>query len=73
MDSQKERIRQWLTQGPICATTLLANYIPRGAARIAELRSEGLPIVTRPCTNPSHMHDSRQIEYVIEAGQGRLL
>ena len=64
MNTQKTRILAWLTQWPICSTTLLEQRIPRGAARISELRNDGWIIETRPCTQ-DHLHNSRQIEYVL--------
>lgn len=67
--TQKEDIRQWLLEGPLCSTTILNNHYPRGAARIRELKQEGMQIDKRRCTRPFHYHT----DYLIEAGQGRLL
>ena len=63
MSSQKARMLAWLTQQNLCATTILKQQIPRGAARISELRKEGWDILTRECTQ--HTHVTRQIEYVL--------
>jgi len=61
--SQKTRVRRMLEDGPVCGTRLLDERIPRYAARIAELRGEGMLIVTRRCE--AHRHASKQIEYLI--------
>ena len=61
--SQKNRVRRMLEVGPVCGTALLDERIPRYAARIAELRGEGMPIVTRRCE--SHRHVSKQVEYLV--------
>ena len=62
--SQKATILQWLQEErAVCATTLLANRIPRGAARISELRGEGHRIVTEECDSGVHGHRTRQIQY----------
>lgn len=66
MPTQRERVLTMLRQGPVCSTTLLEAYIPRGAAVIHKLRREGKAIATRPCTRMSHSHESPQIEYVLE-------
>ena len=62
--SQKQRVRRMLEDGPVCGTRLLDERIPRYAARIAELRGEGMLIETRVCK--AHRHASRQYEYVIK-------
>ena len=54
-----------LQEGPVCATTLLAMYIPRGAAAVYRLRQGGWVIGTRDCTQHTH-HNTRQIEYYLE-------
>jgi len=59
-----------LETGPVCGTALLDERMPRYAARIAELRGEGMPIVTRRCE--SHRHASKQYEYVLDTEQMRL-
>jgi hypothetical protein len=61
--SQKDRVLAALTRGPLCATTLLDMRIPRGAARISDLKAEGWIIDSRTCQQ--HSHDTRQIEYVL--------
>ncbi len=71
MNSQRARILSWLTQWPICATTLLQQRIPRGAARINELRRQGWLIETRPCTQ-DHLHATKQVEYVLLNSPGIL-
>ena len=63
--SQKDTILRRLLEAPVCGTRLLELRIPRYAARIAELRAEGMNIVTRRCENPNHFHKSKQIEYVL--------
>ena len=70
MASQKSRILAALTYGPLCSTTILGMYIPRGAARIADLRNDGWDIETRSCSQ--HSHDTRQIEYVLHGSPGRM-
>jgi hypothetical protein len=62
--SQKDAVLDKLRgRWAVCSTTLLEMRIPRGAARIADLRSEGYPILTEPCTNPHHNHRTRQVQY----------
>ncbi len=68
MYSQKTRILAQLTRSPVCATTMLAMHIPRGAARISDLRSEGWLIETQECRQ--HTHQTRQIEYVLTNSPG---
>ena len=68
--SQRDKILSWLTHDPLCATTLLDEYIPRGAARIADLRGEGWDIETRRCENEYHNHKTRQVEYVLHNSPG---
>ncbi len=68
MYSQKTRILALLTRSPICATTMLAMHIPRGAARISDLRTEGWLIETRECRQ--HSHQTRQVEYVLTNSPG---
>ncbi len=69
--SQKIDILAALTNGPLCSTTILGMFIPRGAARISDLRAEGWIVETRPCSK--HSHDTRQIEYVLRNTPGRML
>lgn len=64
--SQKDVIRAMLQRGPTCGSVLLEERFPRYAARIHELRGEGMEISTRRCENPWHAHVSRQVEYVLE-------
>ena len=61
--SQKTRIKRMLETGPVCGTALLDERMPRYAARIAELRGEGMLIETRRCE--SHRHVSAQVEYLV--------
>lgn len=63
--SQKSNILKWLQEAPdgICSTDLLRIRIPRGAARISELRAEGYVIDTVTCRQ--HGHNTRQIRYVL--------
>ena len=61
--SQKQRIANLLRDGPVCGTALLDLRMPRYAARIAELRAEGMLIETRRCE--SHRHVSAQVEYLV--------
>ena len=70
MNSQKARILAWLTQRNLCAVTLLEQRIPRGAARINELRNDGWLIETRECGQ--HSHRTRQVEYVLRNSPGVL-
>ena len=68
MHTQKTRILSWLTQRDLCGTTMLEMRIPRGAARIADLRADGWNIETRECTQ--HSHRTRQVEYVLHNTPG---
>ena len=61
---QQDRVLALLRLGPLCSTSLLELYIPRGAAVVYRLRQAGYPIWTRPCSRPGHEHTSPQIEYV---------
>ena len=62
---QQDRVLALLNRGPVCSTTLLAEFIPRGAAVVYRLRRQGYPIWTRPCSRPGHEHNSPQVEYVL--------
>ena len=61
--TQKDYVLSWLTKGPLCATTILKEHIPRGAARVSDLKAEGWIIDTQTCQQ--HTHENRQIEYVL--------
>ena len=65
---QKYRILSWLTHQPVCSTTMLEQRIPRGAARISDLKKEGWEITKRECTQ--HEHRTYQIEYVLGNSPG---
>lgn len=68
MTSQKQRILNALKLGPVCGTQFLDWHMPRYAARIYELRTEGHYITTRTCQ--LHRHESPQIVYELaEADQ----
>lgn len=71
MTTQKQRILEALRLEPRCGTTFLDWHIPRYAARIYELRTEGHNIVSTPCK--LHHHDSAQIVYrLVEMSQMEL-
>jgi len=59
--SQKATILEMLQMGPVCGTQFLAKYMPRYAARIHELRTEGHPITSSACK--LHDHKSPQVLY----------
>ena len=66
MMTQKERVLDRLQSWhAVCSTTLLEMHIPRGAARICELREQGYDIVTERCDNPMHSHRTGQVQYRI--------
>lgn len=65
--SQKQRILAALKLGPVCGTDLLRWHMPRGAARIGELRKEGHQITTRPCR--LHDHETAQVVYELADGE----
>lgn len=65
---QQDRVLALLHRGPVCSTTLLGEFIPRGAALVHRLRRAGHPIITRPCSRPGHRHDTPQVEYVLGLG-----
>lgn len=72
--SQRRRILRLLETAPVCGTELLDRHMPRYAARIKELRTDGHNIATRPCQNTLHRHTTAQVEYVLlPAGQLELL
>ena len=66
MKTQKQKILGWLQEHPngVCSTDLLKVHIPRGAARISELRADGYKIDTVTCVE--HGHRTRQIRYVLQ-------
>ena len=65
--SQKQQVLDELVyRQAVCSTTLLEMRIPRGAARIADLRADGHMIVTEACTDPHHNHRTRQIQYRLD-------
>ena len=66
--TQLRRVAAMLEAGPVCSTDLLREYIPRGGARVWDLRRAGYAIETRRCTQ--HKHRSYQIEYVLLAKPG---
>lgn len=68
MRTQKQRIMGALKMQPTCGTTFLSWHMPRYAARIYELRTEGHDIISRPCK--LHVHDSPQTVYeLVEKSQ----
>jgi len=63
---QKERVIEMLEAGPVCGSSLVRAYMPRGAAVVCSLRKEGWRIRTRKCVNPAHQHRiDNQVEYVL--------
>lgn len=70
--SQKARILHALENSRIgvCGTTLLARNMPRYAARIGELRADGVDIVTEPCN--LHWHVTRQVKYRLAVADEQL-
>lgn len=65
--TQRDKVLSWLlSEEAVCSTTLLGRYVPRGAAIVHLLRSQGFVIVSRPCSR-RHEHANPQIEYVLEA------
>lgn len=64
-ETQRASVVRSLRQGPVCGTEFLEDMIPRYAARIHELRQAGYSIETRKCSDPTHRHESRQVEYVL--------
>jgi hypothetical protein len=66
-ERQRDKVFRWLmAEEAVCATTFLARYVPRAAAHVHALRKLGFVIVSRPCSR-GHYHETRQIEYVLEA------
>lgn len=65
--SQKSQVLAALHAGPVCSFTFYDNpkLTHRLAARIYDLRTDGLSVYTRPCANPQHHHESRAVEYYI--------
>ena len=71
--SQRDRVLQALKAGPVCGTEFLRMHIPRYAARVLELRQQGHEIMTVPCNDVYHDHQSAQVRYVlVEMDQQRL-
>jgi len=66
--TQLQRVLAMLELRPVCSTELLREYIPRGGARVWDLRRAGYAIETRRCTQ--HKHRTFQIEYVLLAKPG---
>lgn len=67
--TQMERVQAMLLNGPVCATTFLANYMSAARSRIAELRAAGWHIDSSTC-DLGHAHRTRQIMYQLTHGNG---
>jgi len=66
--TQRDRTIAFLrAEDAVCSTTLLKDYIPRGATIIHRLRRAGWLIETRPCSRVGHDHATPQIEYRLTA------
>lgn len=63
--SQQDRVLWLLRHGWVCGTTFLDEGMPRYGARIYELRRRGYLIESRTCSDRTHHHRSRQIEWRI--------
>lgn len=70
--SQRQNVLRTLLDQPLCGTTRDPELGQRLAARVAELRQAGFWIVTVPCTNDTHQHRSRQIQYELREYHGGL-
>lgn len=73
--TQVQRVRAFLERGWTCGSRFLdppdaGAPIPRYAARIAELRTQGYIIDRRRCAHPWHAHSSAQFEWRIVARPG---
>lgn len=74
--TQRDRVLSALENGPVCAMVWVRTQPPilRYAARINELRDEGMKIATEPCDRPGHVHDARIVQYrLLHPGQLELL
>lgn len=75
---QIQRIWEALRTGrSVCADDLLAWRMPRGSARVFDLRRQGRPIVTEICDQHTHLDSEgkprRVVQYrLVMSGQPRL-
>ena len=73
--TQKARILKLLKQEPVCSSMLYGmvfDVTHRLAARIHEMRADGLPIDSRRCENGGHRHTSGMDEYVLNGPGPRI-
>lgn len=66
--TQRDQVRKILEAGPACGTVFLNAYIPRAAARIHELRQQGLEIHSERCK--LHQHKNAQTLYTLAGHYG---
>ncbi len=71
--TQKAKILNLFKYGPICSSLLFESrrlgVTHRLAARIHEMRADGLTIETRPCVNVYHGHKAGMVEYVLNGSE----
>jgi len=64
--SDKQKIHRWLLEGPVCSLRFYTEGPGRGAARIADLKRDGLNIESKPCVKDWHRHNGkRYVEYTL--------
>jgi len=69
--TQQDQVRRMLEAGWTCGTEFLDERLPRYAARIHELRADGVLVERRACER--HSHRSGQFEWrAVPEGQGIL-
>jgi hypothetical protein len=68
LNTQVSRVeRQLIDNTVVCATTFLEQRMPRAAVAVHRLRRAGFVIVSEPCDDNTHRHESRQIQYRLVA------
>ncbi len=71
--TQKATILRLLERGPVCSSLIYrpnpGRVTHRLAARIHEMRGDGLTIETRPCIQRWHGHKAGMVEYVLNGSE----
>jgi len=64
--SDKQKIHRWLREGPVCSMRFVVEGPSRGAARISDLKRDGLNIMSQRCEQDWHRHNGkRYVEYTL--------
>ena len=65
VETQMVKVQRMLLNGPVCATTFLANYMSAARSRISELKRDFGWSIDAPVCDLGHNHKTRQIMYVL--------